>query len=129
MTRHAAQSGFTLVETLVALAIVGLSCAVLFRVISDNLDRTRRMRDDALAMSRVESLLTQATAGRPRTMHGTFPDGFFWRVDVTPALAAEQGNWPVDAVHVAATVSWREDGLMRARRLTTLRVIARSAQP
>jgi general secretion pathway protein I len=129
MTRRSAQLGFTLVETLVALAIVGLSFAVLFKVISDNLDRTRRMQDDALAMSRVESLLAQATAGTPHAMHGTFPDGSTWQVDVTPALAADQRDWPVDAVHVAAAVRWREDGLMRSRSLTTLRVIARSAQP
>lgn len=123
------QSGFTLVEILVALAILGLSGAVLFKVISDNLDRTRRTRDDALAMSRVESLLTLATAGTPHAMHGTFPDGFAWRIDVTPALDAAQRDWPVDAVHVAATVAWREEGLTRTRRLETLRVIARSAPP
>lgn len=127
MTRR--ESGFTLVETLVALAIVGLSSAVLFKVISDNLDRTRGMRDDGLAMARVESLLTQATAGTPRASRGAFPDGSTWRVDVTPALGAEQHDWPVDAVHVAASVSWREDGQTRTRRLTTLRVVPRSAQP
>jgi type II secretion system protein I len=128
MIRRTSQSGFTLVETLVALAIVGLSSAVLFKVISDNLDRTRRMRDDALAMSRVESLLAQATAGTPRAMHGSFQDGSVWQVDVTPALGAGQRDWPVDAVHVAAAVTWQENGLTRTRRLTTLRVIARSGQ-
>jgi hypothetical protein len=62
-------------------------------------------------------------------MHGTFPDGSVWRVDVTPALGAEQRDWPVDAVRVGATVTWREGGLTRTRRLGTLRVIPRSVQP
>lgn len=117
------ERGFTLVETLVALAIVGVASAVLFKVISDNLDRTRRMRDDTLAMSRVESLLTQATAGTPQAMRGAYPDGFVWRIDVAPALRGEQRDWPVNAVHVTATVSWSDAGVTRKRQLTTLRVI------
>jgi general secretion pathway protein I len=129
MTERSSQSGFTLVETLVALAIVGLSCAVLFKVISDNLDRTRHMQNDALAMSRVESLLAQAAAGTPRPMRGTFSDGSAWQIDVTPVPGADHEEWPVEAEQVEATVTWRDDGVTRTRRLTTLHVSPRSPRP
>ncbi|MBL6936616.1 MAG: prepilin-type N-terminal cleavage/methylation domain-containing protein [Alphaproteobacteria bacterium] len=129
MTRRAGERGFTLVETLVALAIVGLSCAVLFKVISDQLDRTRRAQDDMRAMSRVESLLAAATVGTPQAERGFYPDGSSWQVDVTPALDPQaQQEWPVDVVRVAATVTWREDGHVRSRRLTTLRVVAKEPE-
>lgn len=123
------QSGFTLVETLVALAIVGLSFAFVFKVISDNLDRTRRTRDDAVAASLAQSLLAQAAAGTPRPgiSSGRLAGGFAWRIAVAPyANPAARRDWTVDAVTIAATVSWRDDGAPRSRTLSTLRVVPRA---
>jgi general secretion pathway protein I len=122
------QSGFTLVETLVALAIVGLSFAVLFKIISDNLDRTRHARDETVAASLVQSLLAQAQSGTPRpgAASGTFDGGYAWRLQVSPAPGARM-DWPVDAMTIAATVSWREGGEAQSRTLTTLRVVPKAA--
>ena len=121
------QSGFTLVETLVALAIVGLSFAVLFKIISDNLDRTRRARDETVAASLVQSLLAQSQSGTPRpgTASGTFDGGYAWRLQVSPAAGARL-DWPVDALTIAATVSWRDGGETQSRTLTTLRVVPKA---
>ncbi|MEI9997327.1 MAG: type II secretion system protein [Rhizomicrobium sp.] len=124
--RRDGEAGFTLIEALVALAIVGLSTAVLFKVISDNLDRAHRARDETLAMARVQSLLTQAQAGTPApgVSDGRFADGFSWRVQVEPYVVG--ANWPVQAVTIAATVSWREAGETEHRTLATLRVIPKA---
>ncbi|HEY2069247.1 MAG TPA: type II secretion system protein [Rhizomicrobium sp.] len=123
MNRRDTQSGFTLVETLVALAIVVLSMGVLFRIISTNLDRTRAVRNEAAAAALAQSLLAQAQTGTPRSASGV-ANGYAWTVRVTPASGLGDA-WPVDAVNVAATVSWR-DGGVHARTLTGLRVLPKA---
>jgi general secretion pathway protein I len=129
MSRRTGQSGFTLVEMLVALAIVGLSTAVLFKVISDNLDRAHHAQDEAAAAAIAQSLLAQSQSGPPQPAPGR-AGAFAWKLDVQPYAGAEYRlSWPVDAVTVRATVSWRDGGAMRSRSLTTLRVIPKVGQP
>ena len=132
MTRSRTQSGFTLVEMLVALAIVALSFAVLFKVISDGLDRTHRAREEVLAAAHAQSLLAQweAAASRPGISSGKFADGILWSVAVEPyADGQERRDWPVGAVRIAATVSWRDGGQIRSRTLATLRVVPKAVTP
>jgi general secretion pathway protein I len=130
MNRHRRQSGFTLVEMLVALAIVGLSTGVLFKVISDNLDRAHHAQDDAAAAAIAQSLLAQSQSGPPPQPSAGHAGAFTWKLDVQPYAGAEYRlSWPVDAVTVRATVSWRDGGAVQSRSLTTLRVIPKGDQP
>jgi len=48
-------------------------------------------------------------------------------VDVSPYPGADQRSaWPVDAVTIAATVTWREDGIVQSRTLTAVRVVPKA---
>ena len=124
--RRAREDGFTLVETLIALAIAGLSFAVLYKIISDDLDRTRRVRDEATAAALAQSLLARAQADdRPAASSGRAAGGFAWRVAVDPHRGIGAG-WPVDAVDVVATVSWREGTTPQSRTLSTLRIVPKA---
>ena len=125
--RRSAQSGFTLVEVLIALAILGLSFTVLYGIMSDDLDRTRRARDEAVAISLLQSTLALAEAqARPQDAEGDAGNGFAWHVTVDPAGGA-RADWPVDAVTVTATVSWRDGKMLRTRSLSELRVVPKAA--
>ncbi len=132
MTSRRTETGFTLIEMLVALAIVALSMSVLLRIISDNLERARRARDEAAALSLAQSLLAQANTGVPQTgvSTGRFGNGFFWRLQTESyGTAASRNNWPVDAVAITATVSWHEADDTGSKTLTTLRVIPKGTTP
>ncbi len=128
MSKTSHQSGFTLIETLVALAIVALSFAVLFKIISDNLDRTRRVQDQAVAASLLQSLLARTEFGAlsPGVTRGRYANGFNWRLRIEPYSLSNADRWPVAAMAVAATVSWQEDNRAQSRTLMTLRVVPKA---
>src|SRR6266481_8457676 len=123
----AGERGFTLVELLVSLAILSIALAVLFGAISNSLDRTRKERDEALAASLVQSLLTRAGAERPLDVgesSGVYSNGYHWRLVIRPYGAGDDAKaWPVTALLVRATVSWGDGEQERSRSLTALRLV------
>ena len=124
--------GFTLVEILVALTIFAISAAVLLDIISINLDRTSRVRDETVATSLLQSLLAQAETATPLrggVSDGAFAKGFRWQLRVEPyGSEADRQAWPVGAETIAATVFWKENGKPQSRSLTTLRVTPGQSQ-
>jgi general secretion pathway protein I len=127
MNKRPSERGFTLVELLVALAILGVALGVLFTAISASLDRTRESRNEMIATSLVQSLL--ARAGTERTLasgttSGTYTNGFRWRLRVRPyGDDDDRKAWSADAYVVEASVSWQHGAVTHLRRLTTLRIV------
>ena len=122
------ERGFTLVELLVSLAILTIALAVLFGAISSSLDRTRRSRDDAVASSLVQSLLTRANAGpvAPGDADGAYSNGFRWHLSVKRYGGTDDAKARhMSAYRVRATVSW-PDG---ARSLSALRLVPPPPKP
>jgi general secretion pathway protein I len=123
------RSGFTLVEIIVALAILALSLDVILPAISDALWRTGEAEAQAEAASLARSLL--AEAGTAVTLSngaaaGQFENGFRWRLQVTTYGSAGQ-TMPVRAYEVVAEVSWDDPRGERSVALTTLRLGANGA--
>ncbi len=120
------QAGFTLIEVLVALAILSLSLPVLLTIFSETLHRTRDSEDRTIAASLAETLL--ATAGTEGPLQignstGKFQNGFSWRLTVEPFTAAgSRDAWSVDAFVVGATISWQQGKAERSLNLKTMRV-------
>ncbi|HEY1707121.1 MAG TPA: type II secretion system protein [Rhizomicrobium sp.] len=129
MNDRRADSGFTLLEVLVALAIAMTSFVVLFKVISSDLQRTREARDETVAIALLQSLLAQSEIDpKAGVAAGTAPNGYTWRVDIVPYDEdGHDATWPVDAVNIAATVSWKSDGVTRSQSLSTLHVMPKAA--
>jgi general secretion pathway protein I len=123
------RAGFTLVEIIVALAILALSLNVILPVISDALWRTGEAEAQAEAASLARSLLAQAGSAVPLhdgTAAGQFENGFRWQLEVTPYGGADQAM-PVRAYRVVAEVFW-DDGRPRSLALATLRLGANGAR-
>ena len=125
------ESGFTLVEVVVALAIMAMSFGVLFGVISDALRQTDGARNLAQAGSLAQSLLARLGTEvpiAPGKASGEFSGGFRWRLRVEPyGDATDRQSSPVAAYTVAAEVMWGDGAPERFVVLNTLRLAPRQA--
>jgi general secretion pathway protein I len=123
------RAGFTLVEIIVALAILALSLSAILPAISDALWRTSEAEAQAEAASLARSLLAQAGTAVPLNngaAAGQFENGFHWRLRVTPYGSAYPGA-TVRAYEIVAEVSWDDARSERSIALTTLRLGAHGA--
>jgi general secretion pathway protein I len=121
--------GFTLVEIIVALAILALSLGVILPAISDGLWRTGEAEAQAEAALLARSLLAQAGSAVPLnngTAAGHFSNGFRWQVQATPYGSADQ-TVPVRAYRVTAEVIWGDPPREHSVALSTLRLSAKGA--
>jgi prepilin-type N-terminal cleavage/methylation domain-containing protein len=121
--RH--QRGFTIIEALIAVAILSAALGVIFGVHTNAMLAAQLTSDRAQARLHLESLLAETAAGPAahRETAGAFDDRFSWRISVAP-FPAQVGAAPaeVSAVSVTASVAWRSRGADRALSLTTVRL-------
>jgi general secretion pathway protein I len=115
--------GFTLLEVLVAFAILAVALVVLFRAFGTGATNARLAEEYTVATLHAESVLAAAGIETPLqagTAEGDLPDGYRWRAVVAPA-AADRAPDPLSAdplagllYEVAVTVTWRKDGKTRS---------------
>ena len=116
---HTDEAGFSLVESIAALAILALA-AMAFQIglrVGSGAVRTVDMNRAALALAKTE--LEKAGIGFPLEdgrFSGRSPDGFEWVIEQR-ALATRQGGRTIP-YWVTVTVSWTDPGRPEPRKLT-----------
>ena len=119
-------AGFTLLEIVVALAILGLSLTVLFGIFSQNVARTQLNETRAAERALASALLLTAEAGSPTGSVGRTPSGFVWRVAFAPYGGPEdEKNWPQPVSEITVTVSRAGDTRTRVV-LHTLKLVPKT---
>jgi general secretion pathway protein I len=105
--------GFTLVEVVVAIAILAAMAGVIFRVNSDSIRNIRRADALADANALAQSLIAEVGAeiplheGEVRGQSGT---GLQWRVQMKRyGDATDRAQWPLSAYTVMAEVTFRSN--------------------
>jgi general secretion pathway protein I len=125
--------GFTLIEMIVALAILSISLGVLFGAFSQDMDRQRLNRTQMSARLLAQALLNQSAVSDAQTTgvrHGVSPDGLSWTVAVTPyGERDDRRAWRATPAGMTATVEWSLDGHRHHVALTTLRFMHRDESP
>jgi general secretion pathway protein I len=122
------QSGYTLIEVLVAFVILALALTVLLRIFSGGLRNVSVSSDYATATLIAESRLAAAGIDvplRPGETSGTEGERFAWTVSVQ-----DYQPWPgyrsaargVDAFRVTVTVEWPHGDRTRTVGLSTVRL-------
>lgn len=112
------QSGFTLIEAVVALAILALTLGVVYESFGWSLRRTTGVEKREAAWLTAQSLLA-GIRGRPMleegTERGAGVDGLEWETRIVPASAAIDPQSPIKPFEVTIDVSW---GSRPAQRIT-----------
>jgi len=123
--------GFTLIEALVALAIVAIVLSSIAGVIATTVKGTRSI-DQRLALTgAAEALLAELPPRdllKPGRQSGEL-DGHPWQIDVTPVNPAVAGDAPQNPRFVPLAVNLRvRSAGGPAIRLTTVRLVPRVAE-
>jgi general secretion pathway protein I len=130
---HPSSPGFTLLEVIVALAILAISLGALLRIFSNDLNRASETEAQVVANALAQSLL--ARLGTEEALAdgdtaGKFNNGFRWRLRVAPyGDSQDRAAWPVEAHQVTAEVSWLDGGRERSVSLVTLRLAPKAVTP
>lgn len=126
--RRARQAGFSLLEVLVAFAILALTMGVLMQIFSRALSTTAVSGSFARAAELAEATLAQAGVAIPLEegdSAGEADGGFSWalriqRIDVGDLFPDQPP--PVTPYRVTATAYWEDGGAERHVSLATLRL-------
>ena len=119
--------GFTLIEVLVAFAILAVALGVLIQVFSTGLRNARVAEAYTTATLYAESMLAAVGVEEPLAAgetSGDFDERFRWRLDVQPYEIPDSDNEAAvgRAFRVVVTVSWGDEDDPRNVTLTTLRL-------
>lgn len=131
MTRRGrrADGGFTLLELLIALAILSVGLTVLLAAFSRGLERGREGQTEAGARALAAAVLARNLAEPDQAFGVTTGtvNGYAWRVRVLAyGSPDDEAAWQRTAALVQVAVTWHEPRRSRTITLTSLRLIPRA---
>jgi prepilin-type N-terminal cleavage/methylation domain-containing protein len=132
--RAASTGGFTLVEVLVALAVLAITTAFAFRAFSGALVSLNASGREQTALMLAESMMDRVGRDidlRDGDSSGQTVDGFIWRLQMRPYDGGTGcGQATCDglpqAIVVSVAIGWTEQRRARQVNLSTLRLTART---
>lgn len=123
-TRYSANllsDGFSLLEVLIALAILGVSVVSVFQLFSITLRSTKKAEDYTRALLYAQSLLDEAySVSNPQDSPVTIRSekGYQGSREVLLKAASDDGS--IKMYEITASVSWQPSGNLRIKALRTV---------
>jgi len=121
----AAQSGFTLLEILVALSLIGMALALVFQLFGANSRSIGASRSYVDAAARAEAVMRSILEDESfpnATLSGTTDDGYRFEATIAKGYEERVQALNVDLYIVKATVYWRDGTKERSLSLQTLKL-------
>jgi general secretion pathway protein I len=126
--RLAGDEGFTLLEVLVAFAILGIAVTVVFQLFAADLRAVRASEDYVAASVRAQTRMREVLdddALTERAWSETTADGYRVDVVVSPALAERTKDLQVQLLDVALTIYWVKDSRSKTMTVRTMKMITK----
>ena len=113
MTNRRRQSGFTLLEVLIAAVLIGSVFVAVVSLMSQSLRNIDRMRPHELAVLHAREKMNEELLRpelQPESFSGQWADGYHWRVDIAPLDFIALGKTTAPAESVMRANSKGKDG-------------------
>lgn len=120
------QKGFTLLEILVALAILGIAIAVVVQLFSANLRAISASEDYLSAAAKADSKMRELLEDEKlaeKTWSETTEDGYSVDVTISRALKERTDNLQMDLLEVSLVLRWTKGPKERSVNLKSLKVV------
>ncbi|HEY3275601.1 MAG TPA: prepilin-type N-terminal cleavage/methylation domain-containing protein [Syntrophorhabdaceae bacterium] len=124
--RRPAEEGFTLLEVLVALAILGMAVTVVFQLFAADLRAVRASEDYVAASIRAQARLREIVDDETLTEKAwseTTTEGYRVDVVVAPALPERTKDLQVQLLDVMLTIYWVKDSRTKVMTMRTIKMI------
>lgn len=123
--------GFTLIETLVAMAILSISLVVILQLFSGGLKSSRLSDNYTRAIFHAREKMEEILLDDHFTdmaMEGEFGDGFEWKAQTLRLEPAqeEEAKLPVDIFSIKVDVSWHEGSKEKHFEISTQKIAEKS---
>lgn len=120
------KGGFTLLEVLVALSLLGIAMAVVFQLFSANLRGIAVSEEyscaSAKAMSKMKEILASDKI-EEKVWQGAAEDGYRFNVHVSKTLQERTEKLQVELLQIDLTVSWTKGIKDRSLTMRTMKVV------
>jgi prepilin-type N-terminal cleavage/methylation domain-containing protein len=124
------REGFTLLEVIVAIAILGIAVAVVMQLFSADLRAISTSGDYVAAATRAEAEMRNVLDDknlREASFSETTPDGYRIDVSVAQALKERTENLQVKLLRIDLTVHWTKGTKEKSLTLSTMKIVNKQA--
>ena len=122
----ASNKGFTLLEILVALAILATAVTIIFQLFSAGLRNIAVSEDVVSAAVRAEAKMREVLSNEELTENSwteTTTDGYTFAVNITEALQEKTDSLPVQVLQIDLAITWTKNSKERSLRLKTYKTV------
>jgi type II secretion system protein I len=127
-TRSHSHNGFTLLEVLVSLAILGIAITIVLQLFSANLRALSTSEEYVSAVIMAEAKMREILDSEDLTEESwseVTDDGYNLDISITETLADRTENLHVKLLEIALTFHWSEGTKTRALTLKTTKLVNR----
>lgn len=126
--RLASNEGFTLLEILVALAILATAVTIIFQLFSASL-RNIAVSEDVVAASvraeaKMREVLSKEELAEDSWTEDT-NDGYRYSVNITETLQQKTDSLPIQLLQIDVAITWTKNSKERSLRLKTYKTVNR----